>query len=125
MEDKEILLEVLMRELKEVKEWHKKTFPTATLAGQLLKLEEEMNELLRAKTREEHKRELADILIVCAGLNRWDSKIGNYMVNSHLESMQLETLFELILAVNDKMKKNRKRVWKKSGDGRFHHTNKE
>ena len=125
MKNKEILLEVLARELEGVKKWHKKTFPGATLAGQLVKLEEEANELLKTKTREEEKQELADVFIVCAGLDRWNSKIGNYIVNKHLDAMPVEILFELILAINDKMKKNRKRIWKKSADGCFHHSNKE
>lgn len=125
IDDKKVLTEILLKELLKVKKWHKKTFPDATLNGQLAKLEEEMNEFVKAKTREEETKELADIMIVCAGLDRWNSKVGNYVVSSHLENMPITIICDLILAINEKMKKNQKRVWKKTSDGRFHHTNKE
>lgn len=122
---KNILLLALYQELDSIKEWNEETFPDATLAGQLAKLEEEFKELAEAKEMEEKEKELADIFIVLGGLRRWDSKIGNCIVNTMVEKMPLSILLELLPSIKTKMDINRKRVWKKSGDGKFHHTNKE
>lgn len=122
---KNILLLALRQELDSIKEWNEETFPDATLGGQLLKLEEEYEEYFSAKSQEEERKELADIFIVLGGLRRWESRIGNCIVNTMVENMPLSILLELLPSIKTKMDINRKRVWKKSGDGKFHHTNKE
>jgi len=125
LELKNILLLALCQELDSIKEWNEETFPDATLGGQLSKLEEEYEEYFSAKSQEEERKELADIFIVLGGLRRWESKIGNCIVNTMVEKMPLSTLLELLPSIKTKMDINRKRVWLKSGDGKFHHTNKE
>lgn len=122
---KNILLLALCQELDSIKEWNEETFPDATPEGQLAKLDEEFGELDEAKTMEEREKEFADIFIVLGGLGRWESKIGNYIMNTMVEKMPLSLLLELLPSIKTKMDINRKRVWKKSGDGKFHHTNKE
>lgn len=122
---KNILLLALRQELDSIKEWNEETFPDATLGGQLLKLEEEYEEYFSAKSQEEERKELADIFIVLGGLRRWESRIGNCIVNTMVENMPLSILLELLPSIKTKMDINRKRVWKKSGDGKFHHTDKE
>lgn len=122
---KNILLLALCQELDSIKEWNEETFPDATLSGQLAKLEEEFKELAEAKGEENKMKEFADVFIVLGGLRRWESRIGNCIVNTMVENMPISILLELLPSIKTKMDINRKRVWKKSGDGKFHHTNKE
>lgn len=124
-EIKEIVLSALHLELEEIKEWNEETFPDATLVGQLAKLEEEFKELAEAKELEEKEKELADVFIVLGGLRRWESHVGRHFENKFAEDMPFGLLGCLLGEIQKKMKINRKRVWKKSGDGKFHHTNKE
>lgn len=125
LELKNILLLALCQELDSIKEWNEETFPDATLGGQLSKLEEEYEEYFSAKSQEEERKELADIFIVLGGLRRWESHVGRHLENKFAEDMPFPMLGCLLGEVQKKMKINRKRVWKKSGDGKFHHTNKE
>lgn len=76
---KALFLENIDNRLNSIKRWHEKTFPDATLAGQLAKLEEEICESLKVGKKDKAAlfEEIADVLIVCAGLRRFDSKIGN------------------------------------------------
>lgn len=115
-----VLKGLLDLELEEIKKWHEKTFPDATLAGQLAKLEEEINENLNAD-KESFLEEVADVLIVCAGLLRFDSKIGVATTNKYVEHANSDILAKIINAIQKKMEKNKKRKWKKTEDGRFHH----
>lgn len=124
-EIKNMVLSALHLELEEIKEWNEETFPDATLAGQLAKLEEEFKELAEAKEMEEKEKELADVFIVLGGLRRWESHVGRLLENKFAEDMPFPLLGCLLGEIQKKMKINRKRVWKKSGDGKFHHTNKE
>ena len=124
-EIKKVVLSALHLELEEIKEWNEETFPDATLAGQLAKLEEEFKELAEAKEMEEKEKELADVFIVLGGLRRWESHVGRHIENKFAEDMPFPLLGCLLGEIQKKMKINRKRVWKKSGDGKFHHTNKE
>lgn len=50
------------------------------MEGQLIKLEEELNELVNAKNKKEKLKEAADVYIVLCGLKRWDSYIGKFMI---------------------------------------------
>lgn len=124
-EIKKLVLSALHLELEEIKEWNEETFPDATLAGQLAKLEEEFKELAEAKEMEEKEKELADVFIVLGGLRRWESHVGRHLENKFAEDMPFPLLGCLLGEIQKKMKINRKRVWKKSGDGKFHHTNTE
>ena len=105
---------------KEIIEWHSQTFPDATMEGQLIKLEEELNEFLNSETKEEELKEAADIYIVLCGLKRWDSRIGNFVM--YYGFSYEDDLYEAIV---EKMNKNKARVWAKTAEGTYHHTNKE
>lgn len=120
---KALFLENIDNKLDSIKRWHQKTFPDATLAGQLAKLEEEISESLKTSPKDKAAffEEIADILIVCAGLRRFDSKIGIATENDLLEKATPDILAVINLAIMEKMEKNRKRKWKKTNDGRFHH----
>lgn len=105
---------------KEIIEWHTKTFPDATMEGQLIKLEEEMNEFSNSETKEEKLKEAADIYIVLCGLKRWNCQIGNFVM--YYSFSYEDDLYE---AVVEKMNKNKARIWAKTTEGTYHHTNKE
>ena len=105
---------------KEIIEWHTKTFTDATIEGQLIKLEEEMNEFLNSETKEEKLKEAADIYIVLCGLKRWDSQIGKFVMYYGFSYED-----DLYIAVVEKMNKNKARIWAKTTEGTYHHTNEE
>ena len=112
-------------EMEKIKKWNEKTFPDATMAGQLMKLEEELREFTETKTQKEQTKELADVFIVLGGLKRWDCLIGNFIRNKLFDDAPVCALKRILKAIRRKMDINRKRTWKKSGDGRFQHSNKE
>ena len=105
---------------KEIIDWHAKTFPDATMEGQLIKLEEEMNELSNSANSEEELKEAADVYIVLCGLKRWDSYIGKFVKDFWF----LPTI-SLYNAIVEKMNKNKARTWAKTTEGSYHHTNEE
>ena len=105
---------------KEIIEWHTQTFPDATMEGQLIKLEEEMNELANSANSEEELKEAADVYIVLCGLKRWDCQIEKFVTRFWF--VPAVTLYK---AVVEKMNKNKARVWEKTTEGTYHHTNKE
>lgn len=120
---KALILENIDNRLNSIKRWHEKTFPDVTLAGQLAKLEEEICESLKVGKKDKAAlfEEVADVLIVCAGLRRFDSKIGISIENNYLNNATPDILLVIDLAIIQKMNKNRKRKWEKTEDGRFHH----
>lgn len=120
---KALILENIDNRLNSIKRWHEKTFPDATLAGQLAKLEEGICESLKVGKKDKAAlfEEIADVLIVCAGLRRFDSKIGISIENNYLNNATPDILLVIDLAIIQKMNKNRKRKWEKTEDGRFHH----
>ena len=120
-EENFVLKLVLNCELDKIKKWNEETFPEATLGGQLEKLEEEINELCNAKEFEDKRKELADVFIVLGGLRRWKSLVGNSQENQLTKDMPQVGLVDLLIKIEEKMEINRKRIWKKSGDGKFHH----
>ena len=63
-----------MIDLEKMSKEHATLFPHATADSQFVKMEEEIGEFLSALTEEQCVKELADIWIVCAGLNRWHPK---------------------------------------------------
>ena len=120
---KALILENIDNRLNSIKRWHEKTFPDVTLVGQLAKLEEEICESLKVGKKDKAAlfEEIADVLIVCAGLRRFDSKIGISIENNYLNNATPDILSVIDLAIIQKMNKNRKRKWEKTEDGRFHH----
>ena len=105
--------------------WHKETFPDATLDGQKVKFEEELNEYREDKTM----LELADMFIVACGVARFDSIIALEYFAVVFRTVKdwkfISAGGVLQEVVNTKMEKNRKRVWAKTGEGSYHHTNEE
>lgn len=111
---------------KEIVEWSMQTFPDLTIDKQRDKLNEELKEFSEAKTSEEHLIEAADVYIVCAILaNRFDDEISKCLrvtFLSNIVSCYGEKFFEF---VENKMKKNKARIWAKQEDGTYHHKEEE
>lgn len=106
-------------------EWHTKTFPDATLAGQKAKFDEEITEYEKANTPTDIAFEMADLFIVACGIARFDNIQGMaYMAlvwHAYSHSFLAQSDFEN--ALKHKMEKNRKRVWNKTAEGTYHHEN--
>lgn len=106
-------------------QWHRETFPDATLEGQINKYAEEINEFMNADS-DKDLSELADMVIVCAGIMRFNKRLGSaflqytYIICWEIGEYDMTELWE---AVEKKMKKNKKRKWQKSGEGYYHHEN--
>lgn len=114
----------IISQMSEIKDWNKKTFRNATLEGQLMKLEEEYQEMIKAMGTSDYWKEKADVMIVLAGLQRFNSFIGHYMTISILDEMEQnrpEELKVLAEAMRTKMIKNRARKWHMCGNGLYHH----
>lgn len=94
----------------EILEWHKTTFPLCTVESQLLKLDEELKEVIECVLKSESSQEeLADAYIVSLVLaKRYKSTIGGYFVG--LFSKEYTALWE---NVKKKMEINKMRKWKK------------
>jgi hypothetical protein len=111
--------------IKTIMKWHKETFPDATLEGQINKYAEETNEFMNTVPRKD-LLELADMVIVCAGIMRFARSLGScFLQNTYVICSEIGEydMMELWDAVQHKMEKNRKRVWNKTGDGNYHHEN--
>lgn len=102
--------------------WHRNALPDATLNGQIKKYAEETCEFVSAK-KKDRLDELADMVIVCAGIIRFNKQLGRiFLQNTYIIAAEYDyDMTELWHAVDKKMKINRMRVWKKTEDGRFHH----
>lgn len=104
--------------------WHSETFKDATLDGQIEKWNEESKEFRETQYTDAH--ELADMFIVACGIARFDINMGLYCFAEIYDFLGSDIPFdikELIKAVNEKMQKNRKRIWNKTGNGTYHHEN--
>lgn len=116
-----ILKSALNCELEKIKVWNGQTFTGATLAGQLIKLEEELREMGKAESFEELGNEMADVFIVLGGLRRWDSKVGEFFESTLLEKAKVGSLCDLLYHIQAKMDINRSRNWGEPKDGVYHH----
>jgi hypothetical protein len=106
--------------------WHRDTFPDVTLPGQLIKFAEEMNEFdVAINSGQDALSELADMIIVAAGIRRFDELFASAFVQfTYMEASDVGfDMTELWDAIQKKMAKNRKRVWNKTGNGNYHHEN--
>lgn len=105
-------------------DWHKETFPDATLDGQIVKFEEETKEWENTSWGVyDEVEELADLFIVACGIMRFDMLTGmEYMdlvfLKPGVTNYDGRDLWE---AVIKKMEKNRARTWKKTTEGTYHH----
>lgn len=103
--------------------WHTETFPEATLDGQIEKFEEEEKEYQETPyATEESLYELADMVIVSAGIARFNYTEGIRMLCYTIDNAEF-TVCDIWQAVEKKMEKNRKRIWNKTADGQYHHEN--
>lgn len=101
---------------------HRKLFPKADLEGQMAKYNEEMDELINAKTKEKRTLELADCYICCAGMYRFDRTIAETyvaIVEVTAESLGIDWSDVLDVA-SKKWAVNMKRKWEYK-DGKYHH----
>lgn len=100
-------------------EQHKKLFPLADLSGQLLKLEEELNEVKTAKTTMEMIEEIADCIICCIGIYRFAPETAHFILKSILTQND-DYIPQIYDAVESKWKINLNRKWEYK-NGRYHH----
>ena len=108
--------------IKEIIEWHEKAFPNATEFAQYKKANEEIIEMWEAginpTRRLEEKADVCIALIVLA--YRFNSQIAQLLlIGIFYERMDLQ----LLEAIQDKMKINKKRKWVQNEEGVFHHVN--
>lgn len=100
-------------------EEHKKLFPLADLNGQLLKLEEEIQEVYAAETLNDKIEELADCIICCIGIHRFAPQTAGFIIKSILDKYN-DFVPEIYDAVENKWKINLNRKWEYK-NGRYHH----
>lgn len=126
-------------DIKAIIDWHEKTFPDSTLEGQKNKLQEEVKELMDAVDNADEQGtydEFADCFIVCCGILRHSIPCGlaaigalhQFLVANKLPGEDEEwdetcaKIYKHIgKSIEKKMKKNIARVWKKDGEGKYHH----
>lgn len=108
-----------------IAKWHEETFPDCELADQLTKFDEESKEYEESNSMEE----LADMFIVACGIARFDSVIAlEYFAEVYKllkKWKRIATVSVFHMVIDEKMKKNRSRVWEKTPLGNYHHTNTE
>lgn len=103
--------------------WHTKTFPDATLDGQIEKFLEERVEYATAENAEHKIEELADCFIVACGIARFNPVYGSRFLGDTFDAFtqnQDATIAKLQDAIDAKMRVNRKRKWGK-GKGNYKH----
>lgn len=108
-----------MSSFKQKVEEHKKLFPLADLTNQVLKLEEEINEVNTADTLTHRIEELADCIICCIGISRFAPKTANFIIKS-IMTQNDDFLPEIYDAVEHKWKVNLNRKWEYK-NGKYHH----
>lgn len=81
---------------------HKKLFPLADLQGQVMKLDEELDEYLKAITQEEKIKELADCIICCIGIFRWATLVSRSYLAFIYSRINKDLYKDVIKEVNNK-----------------------
>lgn len=101
---------------------HEMLWPDTNLDQQRAKWEEERNEWSEAERgSEEEIYETADMIIVSAGIARFDYPMGlDYL---RLSLYKFDDMYKTWQAVETKMRKNMKRDWVKKDDVGYHHEN--
>ena len=97
-----------------IMQWHRETFPNATLEGQLQKFDNEVKEFWECELlSEDAATELADCFIVACGIARFNNveaiKAFSFVVGYLLNDKELTQMFNI--AIDKKMAINRKREW--------------
>ena len=91
---------------------HEKLFPLADLSGQLLKLEEELEELQNAPTMEKVINELADCLICCQGVYRFAPRVADLIIHNSFDIWKEKGILgKAVEYVETKWKINEARPW--------------
>lgn len=116
-----------------IAQWHQATFPDATLATQLEKFREEMDELADAADKasqtgetKEMFFELADCAIVACGLCRWGMAAAKAFdtIIAIIEKIELQNGVDpkqvFMAAIEQKMAINRQRKWH-NDHGKYQH----
>lgn len=103
---------------------HEMLWPETNLDQQIKKWEEEYNEWSKAGyDSEEELYELADMVIVSAGVARFNYThgIGLLFNTIYTAALPIDEISELWQAVEIKMRKNMKRDWAKKDDVGYKH----
>lgn len=97
-----------MIDLEKMAEEHEKLFENCDLASQDAKIYEEVNEVMK---------ELADVVIVCGGIYRFNKSRANAMLGDVFEVCELLAIDpdDLEKEVNRKWQVNLKRKWEWNG----------
>ena len=99
--------------IKDILRWHIKTFPKATLETQLLKVNNEMAEMMNATTPANYIEEWADVCIASVSLaERFNSWLGKYLLLKYFYDLDDSQKNIIRQAIKRKMKINKKRTWK-------------
>lgn len=109
--------------IKSIIEWHEQTFPDATLEGQEQKWDDERLEWENTSSgTPDELYELADMVIVCCGIMRFDYAKGFNYLSVTLGKLYVTPLDgeRLWNAVEKKMQINRNRKWGKKGNSYQH-----
>lgn len=111
-----------MFDILQIAQQHKDLFPLADKKGQIKKLSEELTEYMLASTMEQKKKELADCLIVCAGIYRFDTILGSEQMLEIYKIIKQNKFEEQDIEqkANTKWQINLNRKWEYK-DGRDHH----
>lgn len=99
-----------MIDLEKISKEHEKLFPVCTLESQVLKMEEECKELYMVQNTDNAVKELADCIIVCAGIYRFTPNFARTVANEIINA-NIDIVEELEKEVNRKWQINLKRKW--------------
>lgn len=103
-----------MIDLEKMAEQHKQLFPNATAESQFYKMEEEIEEFNETiDGSNEELKEIADVIIVCAGLYRWFPKTAYQICREMYWLHEGKLSGKIISEVNRKWQIN----LKKNGNG--------
>lgn len=102
-----------MIDLEKMAKEHEALFPNADLQSQVIKLEEELNELHNAVEFADIIKEKADVIIVCIGIYRFCPAVASYLLPTGLSEIEEKE-------VNRKWQVNLKRKWVWNGKT-YHH----
>lgn len=100
--------------LREMAERHEKLFPNADLLSQVKKFDEEYQEYWNAEDSVDGLKELADCLIVCAGIYRFLPGLGYttaLRVCEMVGDFNEGTIVQLVKKAEEKWSINERRKW--------------
>lgn len=110
---------------KTIQDWGLETFgDNITIEGQIQKWQDELKEFEKTSSMTPDELfELADLVIVSAGIMRFDFKTGFHYLAETFKLLAVTKYNgeELWQAVETKMAKNRKRIFIANGNGSFQH----